>query len=380
MARISVARFRRTIRHILLVLFLGLGPVAIQGAPRSALAQPKPEHRPRKVANPVLAKSQPMAEATSNVTAPAERMERLEKSVEETQKMVLDARERQGLEDRIRARVDKAFTAFVSANKDHHDALREAAKAESEMAAMWVEIVAGLLAPGIGKSLAAYANKIPVHSSNWTYRAAFVALDTDSTNGLFATGAKCAAKHFNDNSQVLFGEVDEASFLEKLEVVAHQAADEIDEHLDTLSPAQLGVLHAAFDPTIANVVTYKAKIGDLLAKYQADVIPIRGYIRYLKLVRMNVYGRYRMAVLQPWGNTEHFVVWLWISPEMEKLVAKLFAKEKNWVTEHYKPFELLGHLPDPDTEFECGRTEFANCVGLVGGSSNPKVRPKGPRL
>jgi hypothetical protein len=293
-----------------------------------------------------------------------------QQTAEQAKKMVLDASERTELRSKIRLRLALAYTAFVSASKDVKDSLRSAAKADAEMAGMWAEIFVGLLAPGLAKGLARYANTIPVASSNLAYRAAFAALNTDVTKELFKSGAKVGSKVLKDNSMALFGEVEDEQFVTKLEVSTQKSVDAISDDLDKRSDAELGVVYAAYDPDNANVEVYRKKIKELITAYKTEVrVPLDS----VRLVRIDAYGKKRLAIIR--SGTRNMqsatALWAWVSPEMEKAVIKKFESAKLPIIEDYDPKQLKGHLPDPDKEIEWGRGgDYLELV--IRGNPNPK--------
>jgi hypothetical protein len=273
---------------------------------------------------------------------------------EQATQMVLAESERSELRSKIRLRLSLAYTAFVSASKDIKDSLRSAAKADAEMAGMWVEVFVGLLAPGLAKGLGRYADTIPVASSNVAYRAAFAAMNTDVTKELFKSAAKVGSKVLKDNSMALFGEVEDEQFVTKLEVTTQKAVDAISGDLDKRSDAELAALYTNYDPDNANVDVYRKKIKELLTAYKTEVGVVLDNVR---LVRMDAYGRKRLAIIRYGVRNMQgaWALWAWVSPEMEKAVMRKFEAAKLPIIDDYDPKQLKGHLPDPDKEIEWGR-------------------------
>ena len=289
---------------------------------------------------------------------------------EEAKKMLLVESERMELRSKIRLRLALAYTAFVSASKDVKDSLRSAAKADAEMAGMWVEIFVGLLAPGLAKGLARYANTIPVASSNTAYRAAFAALNTDVTKEMFKSAAKVGSKALKDNSIALFGEVEDEQFVTRLEVSTQKAVDAISADLDKKSDLELGAIYTTYDPDNANVEVYRKKIKELITAYKTEVkVPLDR----VRLVRIDAYGQKRLAIIRGWTRNMQsgWSLWAWVSPEMQTAVLKKFEDAKLPIIDDYDPKQLKGHLPDPDKEIEWGRG--GDILELViRGNPNPK--------
>jgi hypothetical protein len=173
-------------------------------------------------------------------------------------------------------RIGFAYTAYVSACKDVRAAIKAAAEQDVRMLTAIFEIATGFLAPGLARGLAGWASRIPVESSAVTYRAAMAALDTDTTARIFTSAAGVGAQIMNDNAVALAGETDTDAFVRRLERVTQTAFQRISDDLGERTPAELGVVAAMFDASVANVDVYRAEIKRLVDKFRREVEPI-GY-------------------------------------------------------------------------------------------------------
>ena len=171
-------------------------------------------------------------------------------------------------------RLTLANTAFVSACKDVARAMKEAAKAKAEMAALFIDIATGFLAPGLGKGIANLANRLPMNATTTAYRVAIAALDTDRTKALFTGGMKAAQYLLKSNATALFGETETDAFITALEIQSQAAFQATSDTLGQLSDEELGVVCAAHDASVTNVGTYREKVQTIVSAFENQVLPI----------------------------------------------------------------------------------------------------------
>jgi hypothetical protein len=231
------------------------------------------------------------------------------------------------LRSKTRTRIALAYTAYVSACKDVRESIKAAAKQQAEMMAMVFEIATGLLAPGLAKGLAGLANTIPVGASATTYRAAMAALNTDVTKELFKSAAKAGGQIMKTNAVALAGETDTDAFVRSLERVTQQAFQAISDNLGEKTPAEVGVIAAMFDSSVANVDVYRAEIKRVVDKFKHEVEWIGwqqdqcegGYIGPIELAYIDDGGAKRLGLVRYqstiFGGDYWF--WGWVSDEMK---------------------------------------------------------------
>jgi hypothetical protein len=231
------------------------------------------------------------------------------------------------LRSKTRTRIGLAYTAYVSACKDVRESIKAAAKQQAEMMAMVFEIATGLLAPGLAKGLAGLANTIPVGASATTYRAAMAALNTDVTKELFKSAAKVGGQIMKTNAVALAGETDTDAFVRGLERVTQQAFQAISDNLGEKTPAEVGVIAAMFDSSVANVDVYRAEIKRVVDKFKHEVEWIGwqqdqyegGYLGPVELAYIDEGGAKRLGLVRYqstiFGGDYWF--WGWVSDEMK---------------------------------------------------------------
>jgi hypothetical protein len=244
----------------------------------------------------------------------------------------LEKETRNDLELNARGRVDRAFTAFVSAIKDHKDALAAAARAQAELAAMVIDVFTGFLAPGVGRALGRLANALPLKTtSSYAYLKALDLLDNpDITRATFTGVTKAVSSTLKINAKALFGEGEVDQFLTWLEVEQQRIVQGLAERTPFLSDLELLVLNLVYEADVANVVVYRKVIGDIVTRFQREVEPI-GQVTFHGgewggSTSTDVYwvekdGKKRLALLNYVSAGFYGAFWFvrWISPEMHAL-------------------------------------------------------------
>jgi hypothetical protein len=257
----------------------------------------------------------------------------------------LTEKEREELERFTGNRIDRAFGAFISACNHNREAVKAAAKAQAENAALFIDIATGFMIPGLSKGIANLANRLPAAASNASYRVAIAALDTDTTKAIFTGATKAANQLLKSNSMTLFGETETDLFIVELESHFQRGADAIDKGLPNLSDAELGVVCAMYDPSVADVNAFRKEIHALVTRFQREVLKSaddpkfefsQGHTRSKGQQHAWVDlggGRKRLALLvrdtlnvaaHPTKETWSFFTW--ISPDMEQMVLNKWGK------------------------------------------------------
>ena len=171
-------------------------------------------------------------------------------------------------------RISLAYTAFTSACQSNARAVQNAAKAQAEMAALFVDVAMGFLTPGLTRGIAAAVNRIPAQASNLTYKLALAAQDADFMKALFGGATKVGNQMLKSNATALFGEGETEVFLRNLEVQAQASFQAVSDNLSTLSDDALGATCAGYDAGVTNASTYASAVSDLVAKFKSQVEPI----------------------------------------------------------------------------------------------------------
>jgi hypothetical protein len=155
-----------------------------------------------------------------------------------------------------------------------------------------------------------------------------------------------------DNSISLFGEVQDEQFLKKLQKAMHNTVAAISADLNNRSGAELGVLFANFQPENADHDVYRARIGELLAKYDVEV---KRLDRAEMLVEMDAYEKKRLAIIRVDECIAERYLYAWVSPELKEMVVNKWKARGKSIVENFDPGRLDGHLPNPETEIEPSR-------------------------
>jgi hypothetical protein len=269
------------------------------------------EHLPRRV-------------ESANLTAGAA-AEMARVAITETQRMEL----RRITGDRIIA----ALVEYATACERVKSSLTAAAAANAEMVALVIDVGTGFLAPALGRGIARLASALPVHASTAAYRVAIAGLDTDMVTTLFTEATKVGNQLIKSHATVLFGETDVDLFVSGLVSATRRGFGAINEGLPALADAELGVVCAAFDPSVSNVDVYTEAIRDLVGRFQREVLPIGTVPLSFGEMPSNVSppslayirhgGRRRPALVEYRAGFLPFTgdYWFrtWVSPDMEAL-------------------------------------------------------------
>ncbi len=224
-------------------------------------------------------------------------------------------------------------TAFVSACKDNVAALAAEAAEEAELIAMIMDIATGFLAPGVGKFLAHRAEHIAMEVENKAFKAVVKAMSEERLAKAFESAVKVGSNVMKSNYAALSGEKEANAFLTGLEVRFQAGIQAIEGHLTNMSDLELVATAAAYDSEVANVITYRAAVHELVEKYQKQVGPIEQgygaggvrvgtYAYYLK----NKAGKKHLALVHQLTGSEWGIAggkdWgfkTWISKDMAPL-------------------------------------------------------------
>jgi len=223
-------------------------------------------------------------------------------------------------------------TAFVSACKDNVAALAAEAAEEAELIAMIMDIATGFLAPGVGKFLAHRAEHIAMEVENKAFKAVVKAMSEERLAKAFESAVKVGSNVMKSNYAALSGEKEANAFLTGLEVRFQAGIQAIEGHLTNMSDLELVATAAAYDSEVANVITYRTAVHELVEKYQKQVGPIEQgygaggmrvgtYAYYLK----NKAGKKHLALIQQLSGADWGIAgkdWgfkTWISKDMAPL-------------------------------------------------------------
>jgi Domain of unknown function (DUF4157) len=241
----------------------------------------------------------------------------------------MDAAKLNELRGVARFHINLAFTEYVSACRDIRDSIKAAAKQNAEMMALILDITMGFAAPGLARSLAGWANRLPVGATTLEYRVALAALDTEKVKTMFVSVTKTAGLALKSNSMALAGETETDAFLNDLETRTHIAFQAIGDDLGNQDAAHVGVVAATFDASVANKNAYRAEIKQLTDAFERQVAPIGEAVMFTENMpdevvwvkdggaRKLALVEYKPGLLGLWGNR----YWLhqWISPQMQAL-------------------------------------------------------------
>lgn len=171
-------------------------------------------------------------------------------------------------------RMSVAYTQFSTATRRQQAALQAEAADRAATAALFVDVFMGLLAPGIGRAVAALANRIPVSAPTVAYRAAIALLDSSRNKDIFRQLWKIPNQSVKSQLSALYGESDLDIFIGGLRSSMANELQEIRGHFNEMTDQELIVLCADFDSSVANEETYVQTLGRLVRQYRREVRPI----------------------------------------------------------------------------------------------------------
>jgi hypothetical protein len=276
--------------------------------------------------------------------------------------LALDEVRRNELRSVTRARMNFAFTEFVSATKDVREAIHAAARADAEMIGMILSVVVGLAAPGLAGGIAKLANALPISASTPAYRLALAGLDQTFVRALFSSATQVASTVIKREAMALAGESDTDAFITGLERTTHTAMQQISDNLAKNDDTTLGVTCANYDSSVANVDIYRAEIMRLARLFQHEISPA-GTSEFAFSEAPGAGGQYdiysvdypdgstKLALLQ-WKQTGYMGLWghyyfmTWISSEMQDLAKKRLAQPRGGEPTHLSSSEVKW-LPSP---------------------------------
>jgi hypothetical protein len=182
----------------------------------------------------------------------------------------LSPQDRQSLEYATLTEIGTAFTGFTDACTANITAMKAAAKADAEFAALAIDIATGFLAPVwanyvVGKLLAKAESKVVDEVSKKTV--ATLISDSDVIKASFTAATKIGGYDLKKNAVPLFGEYADDKLLDKLKIEFQKNAVSMSGNLPKMSNDELLATWVAFDPDFANVETYKGAIKTLLDEF-----------------------------------------------------------------------------------------------------------------
>ena len=277
--------------------------------------------------------------------------------------------ERQRFEREAGEHVTQAMPAFATACAHHREALKSKAKADAELMALVIDILAGFAAPvfatWVAGKMAAKVAARAKESADVTEigKLTKILQDRDMTKAAFTGATKVGQQAIKANSFALFGETEHDAFLITAQNAFHKGGQAITDHIGDMSDLELVATWGAYSYEYTNVDVYRAVLGDLLGKYDKFVqgvgkqhfeIKNRGITEdevdmENRVYMADLYGKPRAilvhAVDAGWGGPMLSFSG-YVPPEVEGMAKKkteqIFGK-----VEAIDPARIRGHIPAP---------------------------------
>jgi Domain of unknown function (DUF4157) len=188
--------------------------------------------------------------------------------------MPLTVEERTELRRITGDRMGDAYSDFLKALQANKDSIKAAVKSKALALSVFFDVFMGFAAPFLARGIKALAEKLPANASNASYRLALMALNEKDTERIFAQATKVGKELIKSYDQALFGETDVDVFLGTLAKSFRESIDSVNAKLSTLTDSDLGVVAAAYDPSVSDENYYKPIIKDLVSRFEKQVLPI----------------------------------------------------------------------------------------------------------
>jgi hypothetical protein len=266
--------------------------------------------------------------------------------------------------EETKAEILLAFAVFCDACDANVTAMKAAAKANAEAAALFIDIATGFLAPAfavamsptfVGRLTIKLAEKAVIPQPDEKIKELITS--TDMLKAGFTGGTKIVSDQLKRNSTRLFGEGPEEAFLDEMKTEFQRNAVTLVGRVHNMYSPELLAVWGAYDAEVANINTYKATIKTLLDQFHAiesigsNPAPWASPLVniHTRLHRVEMPDRARLVVLNdassPYGELHGFVSWV---PSF--LEEKALAEEQ---AEHGGPppdialADITGGAPDP---------------------------------
>jgi hypothetical protein len=231
------------------------------------------------------------------------------------------------IREETKAEILTAFTAFCDACDANVTAMKAAAKAQAEAAALFIDVATGFLAPAfavaagptlVGRLSMKLAEKAVVEQADEKIKELIT--NADLLKAGFTGATKVVGDQLKRRSTQLFGEGPEEAFLDNMKTEFQVNAVALVGKVHRMGFEELLGVWAAYDPELANVNTYKATIKTLLDQFHTietigtDPFPFTGPLVNFNRRLYRVTDNNRLVILNdvsggPAG-LHGFVMWI----------------------------------------------------------------------
>lgn len=250
----------------------------------------------------------------------------------------LPPEERGELIREVGQRMNRAYPTFIQAVNDNRAAVKAAAKDKAEMIGLIFETVCSFALPVLATGLAHIAEKMSKKISTPVFKAALGKLNEERTKILLENVARVGKTAVAADAERLYGEGDLDEFFKEMIQSYNVGIDAIDIDLTNRHNDELGVLWAAYDPSVASLDSFRAAVEGRVDIWQHEVEPIgeRGGLHNWKAADVEFpHSVRRLAIIQdaspgdfdpsgaprPAGQRAYTFV-RWVSPEFRGMAVK----------------------------------------------------------